>query len=114
MKILIIEDSESVANFYSLAFDGHEVGVCEDGKEFLAVVEGFSPDLVITDIHLRGISGVDTIKRWGNKEVKVAIISADSPSSIGRQAQQLKSSGYNIVGALSKPVNSKDLKELIK
>ena len=63
-KILIIEDDQIVANVYrnKLAVDGYTTEVAPDGETGLKVMRTFQPQLIILDLMLPGISGVDVIK----------------------------------------------------
>ena len=63
-KILLIEDDQIVANVYrnKLAVEGYKAEVAPDGESGLKVMRTFKPDLIILDLMLPGISGVDVIK----------------------------------------------------
>ncbi len=63
-KILIVEDEKDIAQLYAESFesDGHDVKVCYDGREALKVVLEFKPDLIILDIQLPGMSGIEVLK----------------------------------------------------
>jgi hypothetical protein len=63
-KILIIEDDQIVANVYrnKLAVEGYKAEVAFDGESGLKVMRVFQPDLIILDLMLPTISGVDVIK----------------------------------------------------
>ena len=64
-KILIVDDepliTESLA--YSLGLEGFEVETVADGSQVLAVFEEFQPDLVVLDIMLPGMSGLEVCRR---------------------------------------------------
>ena len=61
-KILIVEDDPTIGRFVELelAHAGHEVTRCIDGERALDVLRDMTPDLVILDIMLPGIDGVET------------------------------------------------------
>jgi CheY-like chemotaxis protein len=63
-KILIIEDDQIVANVYrnKLAVEGYKAEVAPDGESGLKVMRVFQPDLIILDLMLPTISGVDVIR----------------------------------------------------
>jgi CheY-like chemotaxis protein len=63
-KILIIEDDQIVANVYrnKLAIEGYNTEVASDGEGGLKVMRTFKPQLILLDLMLPGISGVDVIK----------------------------------------------------
>ena len=77
-KILIIEDDQIVANVYrnKLAVDGYQVEVAPDGETGLKLMRTFQPQLIILDLMLPGISGVDVIKHVRSEEefAKIPII----------------------------------------
>jgi DNA-binding response OmpR family regulator len=64
-KILIVDDepliTESLA--YSLGLEGFDVETEADGSQVLEVFEGFQPDLVVLDIMLPGMSGLEICRR---------------------------------------------------
>jgi len=63
-KILIIEDDQIVANVYrnKFAVEGYQAEVAPDGEDGLKIMRTFRPDLIILDLMLPGISGVDVIR----------------------------------------------------
>lgn len=63
-KILIIEDDQIVANVYrnKLAVEGYAAEVAPDGETGLRVMRTFKPNILLVDLMLPGISGVDVIK----------------------------------------------------
>jgi len=63
-KILIIEDNQIVANVYSnkLAVEGYQTEVALDGESGLKIMRTFQPDILILDLMLPKMSGVDVIK----------------------------------------------------
>ncbi len=63
-KILIIEDNQIVANVYrnKLAVEGYQIEVALDGENGLKMMRTFQPDIMILDLMLPKMSGVDVIK----------------------------------------------------
>src|SRR5580698_8484617 len=63
-KILIIEDDQVVANVYrnKLTVEGYRAETAADGETGLKLLRTFKPQIVILDLMLPGISGVDVIK----------------------------------------------------
>src|SRR3954466_13840356 len=61
--ILIIEDDERVRRLFStlLQHAGHQASEARDGREGLALQAECHPDLVITDIVMPGMEGLETI-----------------------------------------------------
>ena len=63
-KILIIEDDQVVANIYrnKLVVEGHKVECAPDGETGLKLLQSFQPEVLILDLMLPGISGIDVLK----------------------------------------------------
>jgi DNA-binding response OmpR family regulator len=64
-KVLFIEDDQMFANIYrnKLVLDGFEVEIASDGEAGLELLRQFKPDLVLLDLMLPKLSGIDVIKR---------------------------------------------------
>lgn len=80
MKILLVEDNEKLANavLKKLENNGYCVDMFFDGDEGLYALESSFYDLLILDLGLPGIDGIDIIKRLRNlhKTIPILIISA--------------------------------------
>jgi len=64
-KILIVEDDQIVANIYRNKFtvEGYQVEIALDGQAGLEQVHNFRPDVLILDLMLPKLTGVELIKR---------------------------------------------------
>ena len=64
-KILIIEDDQIVANVYrnKLAVEGYNVDIAHDGEEGFDKIHTFRPDLVILDLIIPKLPGVDLMRK---------------------------------------------------
>ena len=63
-KVLIIEDDQLVANIYRNKFlvEGYQVEIAPDGESGLEMMRTFRPDVILLDLILPKMSGVDVIK----------------------------------------------------
>lgn len=64
-KILVVEDEERIRNFLhrGLSLDGYTVESAADGQTGLHVAQEFNPDLVMLDVMLPGIDGLEVCRR---------------------------------------------------
>lgn len=64
-KILIIEDEERIRNFLQrgLSLEGYMVESASDGQSGLHIFEDFSPDLILLDLMLPGMDGLEVCRR---------------------------------------------------
>ncbi len=80
MRLLIVEDEKQICDMVakSLYAAGYEVDTCYDGTEALEYVLAENYDLIVLDLNLPGIDGMDILRelRQSNEETKVLILSA--------------------------------------
>ena len=64
-KILIVEDDSGISAFVKAELDheGFETTVAADGRVALEVFESFNPDLILLDVMLPGLSGLEVLRR---------------------------------------------------
>jgi two-component system alkaline phosphatase synthesis response regulator PhoP len=64
-KILIVDDEPSITNLVSayLKPEGYEVFVASDGNAGLKTARSFKPDLIILDVMLPGMDGIELLSR---------------------------------------------------
>jgi CheY-like chemotaxis protein len=69
-KVLIVEDDNFVAEVYStkLFEMNHEVRIAQNGKEGLEMVEKEKPDLILLDIIMPVMGGVEMLEELKKKE----------------------------------------------
>ncbi len=75
-KILIIEDAEGARNSIrrTLEVSGYEVVTANDGKEGLAIINSDPPDLIITDIVMPEVDGLQIIRSIARRKPDLPII----------------------------------------
>ena len=80
MRLLIVEDEKQICDVVakSLYAAGYEVDTCYDGTEALEYILAENYDLIVLDLNLPGIDGMDILRelRQSNEETKVLILSA--------------------------------------
>jgi DNA-binding response OmpR family regulator len=78
-RVLVVEDDEAIADVLrrTLRQEGHEVRASADGFEALRAAEEFVPDLVILDLGLPGLDGVDVCRRLrAESDVPILMLTA--------------------------------------
>jgi DNA-binding response OmpR family regulator len=78
-RILVVEDEEKIARFVELELghEGYEVVKCLDGRQGLELAEGGGFDLIVLDIMLPGINGLEVLRRIRKgSEVPVIMLTA--------------------------------------
>lgn len=64
-KILLIEDEVKLARFVELElkYEGYEVTVCHDGREGMALINEGNFDMILLDLMLPGLTGIEICRR---------------------------------------------------
>jgi two-component system alkaline phosphatase synthesis response regulator PhoP len=78
-KILVIDDEPAITNLVSayLRTEGYEVYTAADGNAGLKAARAFKPDLIILDLMLPGIDGIELLSRLRREsEVYVIMLTA--------------------------------------
>lgn len=75
-KILLVDDEESIHLLYREELEevGYEVHSALSGNEALNTLEIIKPDLVILDINMPGINGIDTLRSMKEKYPTMPVI----------------------------------------
>lgn len=75
-RIMIVDDEEAIRLLYKEEFEdeGYEVISCESGQQALDIFEKEKPDLVILDIAMPGISGLDVLGKIKEISPKIPVI----------------------------------------
>ena len=107
-RILIVDDEETIRFAFEMILrgEGYEVCSAEDYDTALDGIKGFSPDLVITDIILKGKTGIDILVQVKAMGFRCPVIMITGEPSIETAAEAVR------LGALDyilKPIRKKAL-----
>lgn len=82
-KILVVEDVQSLRLLYKMDLEqaGHEVITARTAIEALALLEAESPQLVVLDVRMPGIDGLDTTMRMIGRGPKIPLVLISGDSS---------------------------------
>ncbi|MFT4008160.1 MAG: response regulator, partial [Lacrimispora sp.] len=115
MRIIIVEDEVKIRTAMGRLIEdvtGHKViGEAKNGKEGLELFFKYRPDLIITDIRMPEMDGLEMLKALHEKGIPfhAVILSGYAEFDYARQAMALGVNDY-----LLKPVSVEDVKELLE
>jgi len=109
-KILVIDDEEIIIKSLSklLEKNGYEVFIAKNGQDALVMVEEVEFNLVIADIRMPGMNGVETVESI-KKKIPTIFITGYADEDIEKKAQDLDPIAY-----IYKPFDIKELVDKIK
>ncbi len=108
-RILVVDDAEGIRSYLAnlLELWDFVVDTVEDGQSALALLEsGAAPDLIILDVMMPGIDGIETLRRIRARdaEVPVVMLSVVGKATTIVEAMQLGATDY-----LNKPFEEEEL-----
>ncbi len=107
-KILIAEDEEITLKHLvnSLRKEGYLAVGVQDGEEALRKIEGDRFDLLITDIKMPGLTGIELLEKIKERQLESEVIIITGFGSIGSVVDAMKKGAYDYV---TKPFNLDEL-----
>jgi YesN/AraC family two-component response regulator len=103
-KVLLIDDEEGIRKVMSLTLTdtGYQVFTAADGETGLRICLEKSPHIVVTDIRMPGMDGIEVLKRIkaGHPDREVIVITAFGELELAIRALQLNASDF-----IMKPIN---------
>ena len=114
-RVLIVEDDDAIIELlrFLLEHEGLEIEVAKDGLDALTRLETWTPDLVLLDLHLPKLEGMDVLweirqhPQWRN--IPVVIISVDSSPQTMLQGWRLGVDSYFV-----KPFDPDELLRVVR
>jgi DNA-binding NtrC family response regulator len=112
-RLLIVEDEDTLCASLQrvLQKDGYEVDVAGSAEDALALLESKTYDLILCDIILPGISGIDLLRKYRERNPlqKVVIMTAYASLDTAKQAIAAGASEFVL-----KPLTHDELKSVVR
>ena len=111
-KILIVEDDETLRNVMQLQLKklGYEAAVAPNAEQAIDILQKSPQNLIITDLNLPGISGLELLKRVRSEYPGTAAIVMTAYGTIQSAVEAMRSGAYDYI---TKPVEPYDLRALV-
>lgn len=105
-RILVVEDNDLNRKLFCdvLTANGFEVDPVADGEDVLETARSTTPDLIIMDIQLPGVSGVDLIEA-AKRDTTLAEIPVLAVTAFAGKGDEERIRSAGAAGYLAKPVS---------
>jgi DNA-binding response OmpR family regulator len=114
-RVLIVDDSPTILSVvtYFLELEGFDVIAAEDGERGLEMAVREQPDLIVSDVAMPGMSGVEMVRalRRNPRTQHVRVLMLTSESGVEQEAQGLEAGADDYV---LKPVEPRRLAARVK
>jgi len=113
MRILIIEDELSLGNSIAegLRIDGYEVDSCQDGLEALALRDAERYDLILLDLNLPGLDGMEVLRRLRKEDGETPVLILSARGQIRDKVEGLDAGANDY---LTKPFHFEELEARVR
>src|SRR5437764_7838553 len=111
-KLLLIDDEADVQYSFRRMFDSPEIELttASSGEEGLKMIPKLNPDLVIMDVRMSGITGLETLRRIRQLDSKLLVILMTAYGTTQTAIEAMKLGAYDY---LLKPFDVPKLKEIV-
>ncbi|HOL73487.1 MAG TPA: sigma-54 dependent transcriptional regulator [Bryobacteraceae bacterium] len=107
-RILVVDDDESLRRITQMQLQeaGYDVCTAADGQQALAMVGDFAPALVITDLKMPGMSGMELLARLRSECPETMVIMITAYGTIQNAVEAMKAGAYDYI---TKPIDYDEL-----
>ena len=111
-KVLVVDDELEVRQILQefLAHKGYEVYAAESGPEALNALDTFKPDVVLLDVSMPGMDGVETLKRMVALQPTLPVIMVTANADVGITSKLL---GLGAADYIPKPFDLEYLDQAV-
>jgi DNA-binding NtrC family response regulator len=111
-RILVVDDDESLrwVTQAQLQQSGYQVDAAANGKEALARIQETPPDLVIADLMMPGMSGVELLRNIRADYPEIIVILVTAFGTVENAVEAMKAGAYDYI---TKPVNMEELRLVV-
>lgn len=98
-NILIIDDEEAMRDScrQALSVEGNRIEVAEDGVRGLAMLEKESFDLVILDLKMPGLSGMEVLKKIKEQDTEIVVVVITGYATIEFAVEAMRVGAYDFI-----------------
>ena len=112
-KILVVDDEQSIRTMLRavLSKEGYDVSEAADGASALKAVEDQDFDLVLMDIRMTDMDGIETMREMKKISPSIPVVMMTAYASVKTAVEALKTGAYDY---LTKPLDIDELKILVE
>ena len=109
-RVLVVDDEELIANTLAIILNnaGFEARAVFSGEQAVELIESFQPEMLITDVVMRGMTGIEAAIATRNKLPKCNILLFSGQAVTADLLQEARSQGHEFE-ILAKPVHPSEL-----
>lgn len=110
-KILVVDDDQAIQDYFQRVLKDYSVTKAFNGEDALGIIEKERPDLVLLDIRMPGIDGIETLKEIKKIDVMIPVIML---SAYGTLQDNLEAARLGAYASMAKPFDLNEMHTIIK
>ncbi len=112
-KILLVDDEEGIRKVLgiSLSDSGYKVSTAASGEEALRIFRKMKPPIVLTDIKMPGMDGIELLQKIKEESPDTEVIMITGHGDMELAIQSLK---FDAIDFITKPINDDSLEIALK
>ena len=111
--ILVVDDDKAMRDscFHTLTYDGYRTETAKDGDTALQKTRELKPDLVLVDLKMPGMSGMELLKKIGDVDSNIVSVVITGYATVDSTVEAMNRNAFDV---LPKPFTPKQLRVVVK
>jgi nitrogen regulation protein NR(I) len=112
-QVLVVDDEPNLRRVLSaqLSRDGYDVHTPEDGKQALSVLAEHHIDLVITDLRMPGVDGMEVLRRALELDPELPVVMITAHGTVDNAVEALKLGAFDYI---TKPFDQREVRTIVR
>jgi len=112
-RVLVVDDDESLRRVTQVQLEqaGYEVSSAADGASALAMLQKSPQDLVLTDLKMPGMSGLDLLRKVREEYPETVVVMITAFGTVDTAVEAIKAGAYDYI---TKPIRSEELELVVR
>jgi len=113
VTILVVDDEKAMRDSccHTLTYDGYRTETAKDGDTALQKTRELKPDLVLVDLKMPGMSGMELLKKIGDIDPNIVSVVITGYATVDSTVEAMKCNAYDV---LPKPFTPKQLRVVVE
>ena len=109
--VLIVDDEEIIREFFRRTLSEYKVLTAASGEEAVYLIKKDRPDLVLLDIRMPGIDGIETLRQIKHIDPSIAVVILSAHGTLKTNIEAARLGAYD---SIAKPFDLAEMKVVIK
>ena len=112
-RILVVDDEPAVLEVFQeyLGMQGYAVSSASSGEEAVRMMPGLLPDIILTDINLPGLSGLEVMRFAKSVDPEIGVVVVTGHASASNAIEALRQGAFNYI---TKPFDLDEIHEVVE